>query len=135
MAKNYMADIAKMLGVELGEEFRVSGDDTISENVFKIDEKGLIVKECGDFWCEPDIRLDEILCGDIEIIKPPYEPKKGDVYFFVDTYCKCVSQFQWDDCPFDYAMRALNMVYRTQEEAKAHFAEDYKKLTGKDIKE
>ena len=35
----------------------------------------------------------------------------------------------------DYAMKALDMVYRTREEAEAHLAEDYERLTGKKLEE
>ena len=37
MAKNYMADVAKMLGVELGEEFKIDGSNLI----YKFFENGL----------------------------------------------------------------------------------------------
>lgn len=29
MAKNYMADVARMLGVELGEEFKIDGSKAL----------------------------------------------------------------------------------------------------------
>ena len=41
MAKNYMADVAKVLGVKLGEEFKIDG----SNSIYKFAEKKLIV-----FW-------------------------------------------------------------------------------------
>lgn len=36
MAKNYMADVAKMLGVELGEEFNVTNDDYVYRSIGKM---------------------------------------------------------------------------------------------------
>lgn len=40
MAKNYMADVAKMLGVELGEEFKI-----VSPLLYKFTEQGLFFNQ------------------------------------------------------------------------------------------
>lgn len=43
MAKNYMQDVANILGVELGEEFKIDRSDTIC----KFFENGLFLQCCG----------------------------------------------------------------------------------------
>lgn len=66
MAKNYMADVAKMLGVKLGEVFKYEGD-----NVFgKITEYGLMIKREGEkSWSYKDDDLAQFLIGGYKIEK------------------------------------------------------------------
>lgn len=66
MAKNYMADVAKLLGVELGEVFKYEGN-----NVFgKITEFGLMIKcEDGETWSYKDDDLAQFLIGGYKIEK------------------------------------------------------------------
>lgn len=133
MAKNYMADVAKMLGVELEEEFMIPDKDVI----LKITAKdGLIYKVNGKKeWRYNPSDLQDLLMGKYEIVKLPWKPKKWDWYYYPNTFYSKVVIKVCDDMPFDYAMKALGMCYKTQEEAEAHFAEDYKKLTGKELEE
>lgn len=133
MAKNYMADVAKILGVELGEEFKIDGDELISGRIFKIDETSLLEKDMGNYWGEPDTRLEELLCGDLKIVKLPWKPKNKEGYYYPCTYEQEVFYALWVGSTFNYAMYNLGMCYRTREEAEAHFTEDYKKLTGKEL--
>lgn len=133
MAKNYMADVAKMLGVEIGEEFKIDGDELISGRIFKIDETSLLVKEMGNYWGEPDTRLEELLCGDLKIVKLPWKPKCGDLYYYPEVNCKRVQITSFEGYTTDLALIALRMCYRTEAEAQEHFTEDYRKLTGKEL--
>lgn len=133
MAKNLMADVAKMLGVELEEEFTVPNKVAtlkISAN------NGLMCKfKDNKNWEYCALYLQELLMGDMEIVKLPWKPKKDENYYYPDVNEKSVGIFDWQGDNFDYAMLALGMCYRTREEAEAHLAEDYKKLTGKELKE
>lgn len=133
MAKNYMADVAKMLGVELEEEFMIPDKDVI----LKITAKdGLIYKVNGKKeWRYNPSDLQDLLMGKYEIVKLPWKPKKWDWYYYPNTFYSKVVIKVCDDMPFDYAMKALGMCYLTYEEAEVHFAEDYKKLTGKELGE
>ena len=66
MAENKMKEVAKLLGVELEEEFRIEG----YTRRYKLSENGL------EFWCDtckdwcPTHGLEEILTGICKIIKP-----------------------------------------------------------------
>ena len=133
MAKNYMADVAKMLGVELEEEFMIPDKDVI----LKITAKdGLIYKVNGKKeWRYNPSDLQDLLMGKYEIVKLPWKPKKWDWYYYPNTFYSKVVIKVCDDMPFDYAMKALGICYLTYEEAEVHFAEDYKKLTGKELGE
>lgn len=73
MAKNYMADVAKLLGIELEEEFMVTGDDSI----YKLTKDGLEYKsDDGNWYYANDVFLN-LLDGTIEIVKLPWQPDVG----------------------------------------------------------
>lgn len=120
MAKNLIPKIVKMLGVELGEEFKV---DKYDELTFKFAENMLMAR--ADFkgakWGITYVVLSELLGGDVEIIKIPWKPKKGDIYYSFNlvygTWVVC--QHVLTGSPFDYALLDKGWVYRTCEEAEA----------------
>ena len=63
---NYMTQIAQMLGVEIGEEFRLSN----SEYIYKIVDNGLLRKNKPiETWYYDNSMLRSLLSGEIEIIK------------------------------------------------------------------
>ena len=132
MAKNCMAAVAKLLGVELGEEFIIQNADRKETVVLAAD--GFHVIQPNDV-VGPDHGklLSKVLQGLYDVVKKPWEPKKGDRYFFPAILYGKVTCGLWDDKTMDYALKALGMLYRTSEEAEAHFAEDYQKLTGKPL--
>ena len=129
MAKNYMTEVAKMLGVELGEKFKVAERGCRCETVYYFDRYGA--------WEEDgqvaDAIIPALLIGSYEIVKLPWEPCKGAEYWYPNTIFEKVERNCWKDSTADYAIHTLDMCYRTREEAEAHFAEDYKKLTGKEL--
>ena len=120
MAKNLIPKIVKMLGVKLGEEFKV---DKYDELTFKFAENMLMAR--ADFkgakWGITYVVLSELLGGDVEIIKIPWKPKKGDIYYSFNlvygTWVVC--QHVLTGSPFDYALLDKGWVYRTCEEAEA----------------
>lgn len=75
MAKNLIPEIAKMLGVEISEEFKIRGDD----RTCFIDLDGLHL----DYHLASDednaILLD-LLCGEAEIVKMPWRPDYRQMY-------------------------------------------------------
>lgn len=130
MTKNYMADVANMLGVELGEKFKVAKRGCRYETVYYFDRNGA--------WDEDgqvaDAIIPALLIGSYEIIKLPWKPKFDEEYYCVSVPQRCVRKCYWSNITRDYAFYKLGMCYPTYEEAEAHFAEDYKKLTGKELK-
>ena len=132
MAKNLISEIAKLLGVELGEEFIIENADRKETVVLGMD--GLHVIQPNNV-VGPDHGklLSKVLQGLYEVKKLPWEPVKGDKYFFPSLPKNCVVKLIWTDNTYDYALKALGMVYRTREEAQEHFAEDYERLTGKKL--
>lgn len=144
MAKSLYPEIAKMLGIELGEEFKITGS-LIKDYIFRMTEDGLEQKKDNDeYWRTGDFslhRLDHLLHGIASIIKIPFEPKEGDEYWrplcnntYGEETVEATSD-TWVGTTLDLTLLALGMVYRTKEEAEAHLAEDYKKLTGKELEQ
>lgn len=113
MAKNLIPEICKMLGVELGEKFKIKGD----VDTYEFGVEGL----WGDYGIDAET-LEALVCGGVEIIKLRWEPKEGEEYytFIYDCYHKwCVWQQRWSNHPFDLALLEKGWVYRTREEAEA----------------
>lgn len=120
MAKNLIPEIAKMLGVELGEEFKIKGYDGLT---YKLTDNGLelaTVDGQKTKWFDHGA-LNSLLKGKMEIVKLPWKPKKGDTFYtFASIPNKWVVRIAWwDQTPNHYALLAKGWVYRTQEEAEA----------------
>ena len=75
MAKNYMKDVAKLLGVELEEEFRIEG----FPNKYKLSENGLVSwSNYWQSWVSSSDIIEELLTGESELVKLP-KPILDDV--------------------------------------------------------
>ena len=121
MAKNLIPEIAKMLGVELGKEFEIKGCKGL---VYKFVDDELIVNSTYDKGCSgltANMTLVSLLKGKREIVKLPWKPRKGDVYYSYallgDTWV--VRPLWCGDFPNEYALFDNGWVYRTKEEAEA----------------
>ena len=129
---NLIPKIAEMLGVEIGEEFKVENDVCLH----RFTENGLEYKVCGA-W-SACARLNLILNGTEKIIKLPYKPKPQERFFFVSTTKPVtVEKAYWssNNNTIDYALLFCGNVFRTEEEAEKHKAEIYEKLIGKKLGE
>lgn len=77
MAKNLIPEIAKLLGVEIGEEFKINryDDDVMA---FKFTDNALMVNVSvkGVEWMAASVTLGDLLAGKLEIIKLPWKPRK-----------------------------------------------------------
>ena len=134
MNKNYMSEIAKMLGVSIGEEFIIQNADRKENVILAMD--GLRIPFPHDMAEMDDGRLLlKVLEGHYEIIKLPWNPDYGDGFYFPSVSVNGVIHGVWYGASLDYAMKALGMVYRTREEGEKNFAKDFKKLTGKNLEE
>ena len=122
MAKNLIPKIAKLLGVEVGEEFKVKGDDELTY-IFT-DDDGLKITFAGGIEISQtsiNSAFVALVMGKDEIVKLPWKPKKGDAYFtfliFGDKWG--VGSLRWDGFPNEYALLDKGWVYRSQAEAEA----------------
>lgn len=125
MAKNYMQDVAKMLGVELGEELKIDG----SNFIYKFFENGLRF-QCGGAWLRADNILIDLIKGDIKIVKLPWQPKIGNKYYCPCLYFKYVAHSYWENTPTEISLKEAGLVFRTKEECEAALPALRKKYLG-----
>ena len=132
MNENLMPEVAKLLGVELGEEFIIENKDRKETVVLAAD--GFHVIQPNDVL-GPDHGklLSKVLQGLYEVKQLPWEPKKDERYYIPSVSNQCVQEYFWKGYTLDYAMKLLDMVYKTREEAEAHLSEDCERLTGKPL--
>ena len=123
--KNYMAEVAGLFGVELGEVFKVTDDDSGKyHNYYRFTEKkGIEVSEDNVKW-EADtaevLVFKWLLIGVARIIKLPWKPQEGEKYYvpriairpYDRHYC-----YYWDNSGVDIKRYDMGIVYKTPEEA------------------
>lgn len=127
MAKNYMADVAKMLGVELEEEFKIDSSD----KVYKFFKNGLCF-QCGGAWLRADSNLIDLIKGDSKIVKLPWQPKKGDEYYYPGEGFNNICRALWGNTVFGFAYKEAGLIFKTYEECEAALPELRKKYIGGD---
>ena len=137
MNKNIMSQIAQMLGVEMEEEFKV--DIATEGEIFRITENGLELKKLessssssfGDtnlqVWKTIPTSFVKLLTGEAKIVKLPFNPKQGDVYwsFYRSTITDkwLATSITWTNSVTDIAKFKVGWCYRTEREAKAALPE------------
>lgn len=138
--KNYIPKIAKMLGVEIGEEFEVlpkiagpgykSSRYRFSEYCLQYSNYIHYPSETG--W-SPTNTITGLLNGKISIIKIPFEPKDGEQYWYVcwNEHGIGATVSIWRNMVSHYADKYCGNVFRTQTEAEEHKYEVYERLTGR----
>lgn len=125
MAKNLIPEIARMLGVELGEEFKLKDkqNNCVSTEIYKFSEDSLLYRyqDQDGYYTALSPTLYRLFRSDYEVIKLPWKPKKGeDYYTFGCAYERWEAIKQtWANHPFDLALIDKGWIYRTQEEAKS----------------
>lgn len=137
MGKNLIPLIAKELGVEISEEFKLTHYDTkwrFTENNLQF--FNLFGPEEDQGWLNAlDATLRRVIIGELKIIKLPFEPKVGEIFW---TYWQnwSVTDFEWEDnkANFDFK-KFCGCVFRTKEEALAARPVKFKEITGKEWEE
>lgn len=121
MTKNLIPQIAQMLGVEIGEEFKVKGDD---ETTYIFTDDGLKLTYDGGIGIveiSSDAAFAALVNGKDEIVELPWKPKKGEKYwgFWYSSVNDAwlVLLYTWGNNPADFALYKVGWVYRTKEEA------------------
>ena len=122
MNKNYMEETAKLLGVELEEEFKFkeSTYDDIYYGYGKITKKGFMTrKEDTAIWSYNSWALQSLLTGTSKIEKLPWKPKKGEEYYTPSRSFDHALCDYWDDYPSDFALEEVGMVFKSEKECEA----------------
>lgn len=125
MNKNLMPQIAEMLGLQLGEEFKVKDYDELT---YRFTNDGLeLTHDSGIELAKisANVAFVDLVNGKDEIIKLPWKPKAGEQYysfggrFFGDPTVWIVVDVIWQGLAYDVAMFDKGWVYKSKEEAKA----------------
>ena len=118
---NYMRQVAEILGVEMGEKFKIDGFD----GDFYFSNDGINDEEIDDIIHSG--LLEKLLDGTSKIIKKPWKPKFGEIYHFVTTG-GAIAQMACTECTFDCALALMGNRFRTEAEAKPHVDEMVAKM-------
>ena len=118
---NHMAEVAKMLVVELGEEFGIDYAADVTTLSAKITDTGfhIINSNSPEF---SGLFLNLLLSGQLEIKRSPWKPKRGETYWYVEKDGD-IWEREWHSCRYmsDHVNRyKLGNCYRTREEAEAN---------------
>lgn len=131
MRKNLIPEIAKMLGVEIGEKFKIK---EYGEKIYRFTNSGLqLIYDNGvrNLNTTTNMALSGLLSGDFEIVKLPWKPKEGESFYtFTAAYGEwSVSLDVWAEEPCNYALLDKGWIYRTEKEAKAALPAVLKELS------
>ena len=117
---NNMEQVAEMLGVKLGEKFKINGD------VYWLDEDGLM----DDTGHQIFSTLGRLVVGQYTIEKLPWKPQYGDKYCVVLNDGD-IARHYWNGDYIDSALYYAGNCFATREEALAHAPEVIEKLRRK----
>lgn len=122
---NYMREIAGLLGVELGESFKIVDDNSGKyHNYYRFtEEKGIEVSDDNADW-EMAIAgvLKWLLMGDARIIKLPWKPQEDEKYYVPFIATKPINMYDvhyWENDDVDIERYRMGLVCKTSEEAVA----------------
>lgn len=121
MSKNLIPEIARMLGVELDEEFQVKGDD---EMTYIFTDDGLKITYAGGIeisQISTNSAFVALVMGKEEIVKLPWKPKMYEEYWTFGKLGKqwTVGTLLWKELPYEILLLSKGWVYRTRAEAEA----------------
>ena len=127
MGKNYMPEVARMLGVEIGEEFDVIYETGQKSDwgPYKITRDGL-VDESGN-WTLNETAILNLLKGNYNLQKRPWRPKEGELFWTINGKGDLEKyHFLNDMC--DLALLNMGNCFPTKKAAKAAVPEMLEKF-------
>lgn len=118
---NHMAEVAKMLGVELGEEFEV---EKYSSRKHRITANGFERYEDGEWLSNHAVDsfiFEKLLAGKYTIKCKPWKPSINDDFWFINVDGIACKYCNFDNTDADYVnYYKLGNCYRTHEEVEAN---------------
>ena len=122
---NKMIEVAKLLGVELRETFQIA-DDIFGKHpkYYRFAENVCLeTSDDGAKWETADTGvLEDILLGDVMIIKLPWKPQKGEIYYIPCIVAQPEYMYSvnyWINDDYDKEYYRMGLVCKTSEEAVA----------------
>ena len=128
MRNNYMAEVAKLLGVELGESFKITSDTQGDyqgdyQNYYRFTENNCFeTSDDGVEWKTTIVAvlLKHILMGDIRIVKLPWRPQIREKYYVPRIAIRPKDRYywyHWQNSNADIKRYDMGIVCKTPEEA------------------
>ena len=122
---NRMNEIAKLLGVELEEVFKITDDthDDYQRYLRFTKNAGIEISDDGVEWEMAGtvigaMILKFLLMGNVRIVKLPWKPKMGERYYVSDIFDRDLFDYYlWDDDERDEELYKRGLVFKTKEEA------------------
>lgn len=119
---SYMKETANILGVEVGEIFKIDGDTSLNNCIFKFAAGFLEISKDKDIWTVAD---DSILVGllyrHLSIRKSLWKPAFGEKYYVPSIGNKNSSllweSVLWFDVAIDNTFYKQGIICKTKEEA------------------
>ena len=114
----HMENIAKILGVKLGEVFSIKHEGVVYDSCFKLTEFGLMQISNG-IDCEVIISIDSLLNGDDCIVKH-WKPNREECYYVPTLTFYPSGRYEvyvWDGGDFDQFWLNHGLVCKTKDEA------------------
>ena len=124
MSKNYMAEVAALLGVEIGEVFKISDDNCTGDLYYRLTKKnGIEYSEDNTSWKQgAGMILRDLMLGDVRISKLPWKPINGEKYYIPYISINkenMYEKYHWGGDRTDEAFYEQGIVFKTKEEALA----------------
>jgi hypothetical protein len=111
-----MSEVAKMLGVEIGERFRLYDDDREYDADYYFLEDGIYVDIPNKNHRANSGLLFDIVSGEYSIKRKPWKPEVGECYHFIDESGLTV-WYTWAHSYEDVLLYKLGDCYQTREKA------------------
>ena len=117
MGKNYLPEVAKILGVEIGEKFDILDEEgkKVEYGPYKITDNAIVDCERDDI---PDL-LYSLLTGEYTTQKRPWWPKDGGEYWYVSANGKVYATTLCATNACELAMLNIGNCFPTEEAAEA----------------
>lgn len=117
---NHMSKVAEMLGLKMGETFRITKDNDERIQYFRLTEEGIIVSQDSVHWSDTTttIVLEDILAGRAKVTPLSWKPEKDEVYY-IPSISNAVgyNNFYWFGDDTDINHYNLGLVCKTKERA------------------
>ena len=116
---NHMPEIAKMLGIELNEEFEIPEYPT---RIFRITMDGIEGFKNGEWYVGASVNLlifERVLTGEYSIKRKPWKPQDDEKYWYVAPGGSCIGVLWFGDLD-DINLYKIGNCYRTEAEARAN---------------
>lgn len=121
---NHMAEVAKMLGVELRETFKIINTNCLTKEkrLFRFTKKGVENSWDGVNWIESTdpFTLEKLITGENVVVNRPWKPTFGEIYYIPSISNRDLYDFNsWNNDEYDKELYRRRVVFKTKEEAAA----------------